>query len=322
MVHRPAAVMSAGSPGKAAITSRQAPAMDSQMSSSGWTACPGTEMSYGWSRLLAAARARPLVSKIVTLVLCEPLSMASRYGFTTAASRLQREDRARVHHALGVERLLQGRQQPVGAAVLVGHPRGAVLADPMVVHHRPARAQGFFDDDRVERLVVDLDLLARAAPDVVVVDEVQVGPGLVAVRGMGAEHRQVAGPRELAADPAHDGGEQVRGPRPVDGDLGGVAEAGVGEHVGLLGVDLVLAPVEVLEPRPYPLFVDPLVGTGGEELLDRDGGGVGEALRAFRDQHDDVAALLEAGEVLAGVLGLVDPAHRRPVPGGDQFAER
>src|SRR5690348_12552425 len=165
-------------------------------------------MSYGSSRLLAAARARRRASKIVTLVLCEPLSMASRYGFTTPASWVEREDRARVHHALGVERLLQGRQQPVGAAVLVGHPRGAVLADPVVVHHRPARAQGFLDDDRVQRLMVDLDLLARAAPDLVVVDEVQVGPGLVAVRGMGAEHRQVAGPRELTADPAHDGGEQ------------------------------------------------------------------------------------------------------------------
>src|SRR5690242_2621999 len=116
MVHRPTAAMSAGSPRKAAMTARQAPAMDSQMSSSGWTACPGTEMSYGSSRLLAAARARPRASKIVTLVLCEPLSMASRYGgFMPAASRLQREDRARVHHALRVERLLQGRQQPVGA---------------------------------------------------------------------------------------------------------------------------------------------------------------------------------------------------------------
>ena len=120
---------------------------------------------------------------------------------------------------------------------------------------------------------------------------------------MGAEHGQVTGPRELAADPAHDGGEQARGPRPVDGDLGGVAEAGVGEHIGLLGVDLVLAPVEVLEPPPDPLIVDPLVGAGGEELLDRFGGGVGDALRALRDQHDDVAALVEVGEVLAGVLG-------------------
>src|SRR4051794_41690330 len=131
MVHRPTAAMSAGSPGKAAMTSRQAPAMDSQMSSSGWTACPGTEMSYGSSRLLAAARARPRASKIVTLVLCDPLSMASRYGFMASwlhgfmASWLQREDGARVHHAVGVERLLQRRQQPVGAAVLVGHPRGA-----------------------------------------------------------------------------------------------------------------------------------------------------------------------------------------------------
>src|SRR5689334_25024127 len=269
MVHRPTAAMSAGSPSKAAMTSRQAPAMDSQMSSSGCTACPGTEMSYGSSRLLAAVRARPRASKIVTLVLCEPLSMASRYGVMTAASRVEREDRARVHHALGVERLLQGRQQPVGAAVLVGHPRGAVLADPVVVHHRPARPQGFFDDDRVQRLVVDLDLLARAAPDLVVVDEIQVGPGLVAVRGMGAEDVQVAGPRELGADAVHDGGEQVRGPRPVDGDLGGVAEAGVGEHIGLLGVALVLAPVGILEPPPDQAVVHTLVAAAGEQVPDR-----------------------------------------------------
>ena len=57
MVHRPAAAMSAGLPENWAMASRQASRMESQMSSSGWMACPGTEMSYGLSRRRAEARA-------------------------------------------------------------------------------------------------------------------------------------------------------------------------------------------------------------------------------------------------------------------------
>ena len=108
--------------------------------------------------------------------------------------------------------MLERRQQVVGAAVFLPHPGRSVLADPVVVHHRPAQPQSLLDDDRVQRLVVDLDLFARAAPDRVVVDEVEVRTGLVAVRGMRAEHGQVTGARELAADPAHDGVEQFADP--------------------------------------------------------------------------------------------------------------
>ena len=93
--------------------------------------------------------------------------------------------------------------------MLLPHPGRSVLADPVVVHHRPAQPQSLLDDDRVQRLVVDLDLLARAAPDRVVVDEVEVRSGLITVRGVRPEHGQVTGPRELAADPAHDGVEQL-----------------------------------------------------------------------------------------------------------------
>src|SRR5580693_5974998 len=152
MVHRPTATMSAGSPGKCAITSRQAYWMESQMSSPGWTARPGTEVSYGLSRRLAEASAWPRASKIVTFELCDPLSMASRQGLMTgsrtrlAGARRQREDRARVHDALGVERLLEGGQQVVGAAVFLANPSRAVLADSVVVHHRPAHPQGLGDD--------------------------------------------------------------------------------------------------------------------------------------------------------------------------------
>src|SRR5581483_1737895 len=95
-----------------------------------------------------------------------PWCSASRCRWPAGtASWLEREDRAGVHDAAGVERVLQGREQVVSTAVLLLDPGRAVLADPVVVHHRAARPQGLFDDDRVQRLVVDLDLLARAAPD-------------------------------------------------------------------------------------------------------------------------------------------------------------
>ena len=205
--------------------------------------------------------------------------------------------------------------------MLLLDPGRAVLADPVVVHHRPAQPQGLLDDDRVQRLVVELDLLAGAGVDRVVVDEVEVRPGLVAVRGVRAQHGQVSQAGELAPDPGHDGVVQLADPRPVDRHLGGVPEVVIPEHGGLLGVDLVLAPVEVLEPVPDAADVHALVGPGGEEFLDRLRGGVGQALRALGDEDDDVLALVEVGKVLPGVLGRVDPAHRGPVPRGDQLAD-
>ena len=76
-----------------------------------------------------------------------------------------------------------------------------------------------------------------------------------------------------------------------------------GEHVGLLGVDLVLAPVEVLEPSLDQAIVDALVRVVGEEFHDCLRGGVGDALRALGDEHDNVFPLVERREVLPGVLG-------------------
>ena len=78
---------------------------------------------------------------------------------------------------------------------------------------------------------------------------------------------------------------------------------GVLEHGGLLGVDLVLAPVEVLEPPPDQGAVDTLVRAPGEEFPDRLRRGVGDALRALGDEHDNVFPLVERREVLPGVLG-------------------
>ena len=69
-------------------------------------------------------------------------------------------------------------------------------------------------------------------------------------------------------------------------------------------------------------LLDALVGPPGEQVPDRGRGGRRDALRALGDEHDDVLALAEAGEVLPRVLRRVDPAHRGPVSRGDQLAER
>src|SRR5207244_4167960 len=69
------------------------------------------------------------------------------------------EDGALIHDPVGVERRLQGREDRVGAAVLLLRPRGPVLPDAMVVHHRATVTERFLDDDRVEWDVVLLDLL-------------------------------------------------------------------------------------------------------------------------------------------------------------------
>ena len=58
-----------------------------------------------------------------------------------------------------------------------------------------------------------------------------------------------------------------------------------------------------------------------EEVLDGLRRGIGDAFRALRDEHDDVFPLVEPGEVLPGVLGRVDPAHRGAVSRGDQLAD-
>src|SRR5262245_30234159 len=96
---------------------------------------------------------------------------------------------------------------------------------------------------------------------------------------------------------------------------------GVLKHGGLLSLDLVLTPVQVLEPLPDQAGVNALVLAAGEELLNRLGRGVGDALRALGYEHDDVLALVEVGEVLPGIPGRVDPAPRGPESRRDQLAD-